>query len=134
MTIKRFTKRKLVLLQIVQEWWVERRGFNLPVDILSDYGFMAFSNSFPICALFFYPIKGSKMAFIGWPASSPTSTKEERSEALRELFIAVEGFAAKLGYSIVVSYPSTETMKSRFQEFGYTLGDTDCHNYIKRVR
>lgn len=118
-------------MALIRRWWLLRQNHQLAESAVSDYGFMALLDEKPLCAMFFYPTLGSDLAYLGWPISNPTTSKAERTSGLALVHEAIENLAKEMGYRALVSYPSTDAMKTRMQQFGYQLGDKQCDNYIK---
>lgn len=118
----------------VYGWFMERFG-NYTKDLLSDYGFMAIDNSGrPLVAMFFYPTAGTSMAFLGWPVSSKSSTKEQRDQAIPMILDEIEKFSKKRGYKFITSYASTDNMIKRLKNANYITGDTNCTQFYKGVK
>lgn len=129
-----FNRQHKEFMLTIRRWWLTRQAHYLNDAALSDFGFMALANNKPVCAMFFYPTLGSELAYCGWPIADLATTKQTRTAALKLVLEAMENLSKELGYKALVSYPSTEAMKTRMQQFGYQLGDKQCDNYIKVLR
>jgi hypothetical protein len=111
-------------------WWRGRTGTQIPLDCLSEYGFVCVDDLDPVAVMFFFPVMGSKIAMVGYPIANPNSDK--RREALIMIVAEIEKYAKKMGYKWLVSYPGNEAAQSLFRSFEYVPGDS-CINYIKRL-
>lgn len=129
--IRDLTLDNTELLADVQKWWTQREGVDFNVEILSDYGFMAFSvqSSRPIAALWLYPIMGSKVAWMGWPIADPESGRLERSIALDQLLDKVKETAQEMGYTRIWTTSGVPPVKARLEKHGYLRGDTNIDQY-----
>ena len=119
--------------ELVSGWWRARFDQPLPLDVLSESGYVAFNRGSgrPIAALWLYPIKGSKVAWIGWPLADPESNKEERTAALDALYDIIHVRAKEAGYRYIWTTSNTPPVESRLKGYGYVIGDKNVNQYWK---
>ena len=135
MYVKNFDRTNEKTMDLIKLWWKEKTGKNLPVPVLTDYGFIVFNaDDRPIAALFAYPVVGASLALLGFPISNPNVFRDERREALGILATTAESQMRKLNYSFVVSYAGSKGAKELFGRLGYTIGDESVVQYLKDLR
>lgn len=122
------------LLDLAKAWWrIKDGGHEMPEAFISDYGFMAFSDTGPICSVFMYPILGCETCLWALHVSSPNSTKEQRGEAIQCLSQAVEKAAVTLGYKAILGYPKMESITQRMVDNGFKVIERGANQCIKFI-
>lgn len=117
----------------IKLWWNSHMEQFLPDALLSDQGFMAYSDEKLVATMFFFPVVGCKMAMLGYPIANPKTSKEERKEALSLLISTIEAYAKNLGYEWLVSYPGNPKAQKLFENNNYIKGDSEVIQFLKKV-
>lgn len=133
MKVEKFRLDSRKHMDIVHAWWNARMPVGLPESLLSDYGFMAFEQKKPLCAVFFYPVLGSKVALVGFPVAAPSLKEDERVQAIDIVVANVERTAKLLNYQWLVSYPGNKKAQGMFERLKYRTGDTEVVQYMREL-
>jgi len=125
--------RKSSQMDLVRKWWISRMDIDFNSDLLSDFGFMAYEDSGPVAAAFYFPVKGSDVCWAGWPISDPERSKEERSKALNLIFTEIHKVAWVEGYTRVWTISGIPAVQNRLEKLGYIAGDASVTQYYKEL-
>lgn len=131
MRVRKFDSKEDMLL--VKDWWFLREDIVFSSDILSDHGYMAEIDGEPAVAMFFFPVQGSKVAWMGWPISDPDTDKEQRSLALTLLFDTIHEDAKSMGYSVIFTISGLSHVQERLVDHGYLVGDTNVNQFWRAL-
>ena len=111
------------------EWCRKRDWPEIGDDLLSDYGFLAYTENKHLAACWMYPVKGSNVCWMAFPIANPDTTKEERKEALDLVFETIHDTAKEMGYKYVFTTSNTPPIEDRLKNYGYRTGDENVTQY-----
>lgn len=109
-------------------WWNEQKWTSIPQDHLPEHGFIVEG----IAAGFLYKTD-SKFALLEFVIANPSTSKEERSEALDLIIDNLLNLAKELEFKSVFSSITHPKLVNRYKEHGFTVTDENMTNLIRRV-
>lgn len=118
---------------MIASWWKTKTDVEINRVIESEYGYIVSLDDKDICAMFLYPTKGSKIAWIGWPIADPESDKDDRSTALDLLFDIAHSEAESMGYKAIWTTSKSSAVEDRLKKHNYIKGDTGINQYWRNL-
>ncbi len=111
---------------MLTEWWKGHKWEVMPLDMLPPTGFIVGN----ICAGFIYKTDG-KLNMFEWVVSDPTSSKEDRAQALDILIDAVLEESQRDGAKIVFTSVQHPRLIERYKKQGFVVGDEGMTNLVR---
>lgn len=114
----------------VCRWWSFSKWKPVPPQALPKLGFVSFSKQMDAVG-FIYETKDTDIAFFAWPTVSPDCRRERRTNALNEIFMAVQQYALENGLTLFASIKNANLV-SRMESAGFVKGDSGSTHLLWR--
>lgn len=102
MNLKQFTKDDYAMLS---EWWEAHGHPVIPINMLSPFGLVGFSNNDePAAISFVYLVQGCDIAQISWTTTNPKVSPRDRYETVQHCIRGLIAVAKKSGRSNVLCF------------------------------
>ncbi len=112
----------------ISVWWKNQGWPGVPQDHLPETGFVVEG----IASGFLYKTD-SKIAWLEFIIANPSTTKEERSEALDLIIDKLLETAKELNFKNVFSTAQHPKLLERYQKHGFTIGDQNMTNLMRSL-
>lgn len=118
---------------LICSWYDKRNCPAIPKVALSEYGYMVSNEDVGVAAAWLFPTIGSKNCWFGFFISNSDIENELRNKAMDYLIIGCEKIAHDLGYEVMMTVSSHESIQSRLEKHSFTLAVTNSNEYVKGI-
>jgi hypothetical protein len=117
---------------MLTEWWIAHKWSPIPGSMLPPNGSVIYDDATPVCAGFIYKTD-SDIAWMEFIVSNPSSTKEQRTEALPALIADLTLKAKALGAKCIFTSCQSNSLIAKHIDQGFVKSDEGMTNLVKPI-
>lgn len=119
--------------EILCKWWKDWRWVPPAKDFLPPTGYMVYYKDEPICAGYMY-VTNSNVVLLEWIVSNFNfKDKKIRKQSLLMLIQTITSLAEGLEKKYIYSLLKSQSLIKLYKELGYTEGDSNATEMIKKL-
>lgn len=118
---------------LLRAWWEGHKWPAIPAEVLPPTGYVAFTEDSGACLAAFVYTTDSPLAWAEWFISNPSSTKQDRAEAMQAVLISLEMTAKKQGKSTMFVATQNPGLINNLTRLGYNVTDTAQTHLVKSL-
>lgn len=117
----------------IAKWYEEHDFPVISFDITPEHLFVASNDTKDLYCIPIH-VTASTLAYIAFPVSNKSATKEEKRGAFTQLLTYAEETLGLLGYTTFVTTSDTPVLMKMFAEAGYEESEKNVTYYIKNLK